>query len=320
MKKQLPARQRIPGLEPNVELLGSLSPYLRHCGEGKRPAWVIEPRCLLDYLLVYVRSGRGVFTVGGQTAEARGGDLFWIPPAVVSRMEGFAPQMDLVYAHFDLVYRHPVSHWDFSIPGGMTNLAEFAALAHPPLAHPGLDALCGRIRSYNNARVGELLYALVREAYRAQPCAGLLMAGLLLQIVAELLRGRGGVEEGANEHVPQLEEAADYLRRNCAQEVAMAEMAEFCGLSTSRFRALFGQLFGCSPREYLRACRINLGKELMIANAELTFSEIAVQCGFGSIYAFSRAFREVEGITPGQYRRCGEPRVQVDWRKTPYSR
>jgi transcriptional regulator GlxA family with amidase domain len=40
-------------------------------------------------------------------------------------------------------------------------------------------------------------------------------------------------------------------------------------------------------------------------------SEIAEQCGFSSIYSFSRAFRTTYGVSPLVYRHRGRPTVRT---------
>ncbi len=308
----------MPGLSPGVELLAALRPYVRHCGDARRPAWRLARRKLLDYLLVYIAEGTGRFEVGGVVYEARVNDLFWIPPDTEHAMEGDPPSMVCPYVHFDLIYRPEVSHWDFSIPGGMTDLEELRPLMHPDMGHSSLGQLCGRVRAYTNRRVGDLVQEICTEAARAQPYACLRLSGLLLEVFAELLRGQAGLSAAYCEHVPLLEEAADYMRMHCAEEIRFEELAAFCRMSVSYFRRLFGMHFGCTPREYLRRARIHKAKQLMVGS-DLNFTEIAVRVGFGTVHSFSRAFRAVEGVSPSQYRSSGVVATRVEGRKTPYA-
>ncbi len=309
----------LPGLTPGVELLTQLRPYVRHCGDERRPAWRLGRRRLLDYLLVYIAEGRGRFTVGGNEYAAEPGDLFWIPPDTDHEMEGFAPSMVCPYVHFDLVYRPQTSHWDFTIPAGLTDLSELTPLMHPPLADPRLAGLCGQLRTSANRRVGELIREICAEAARGQPFAPLRLSGLMLELLAEILRGLAGAAAETAEHAARLEQAADYLTRHCEEEVPLGQVAELCRLSASRFRELFGRYFGCSPRLYLRRARIRRAKSLLMGS-DLNVSEIALRCGFANVHNLSRAFREVEGLSPRQYRRAGPSATRVEGRRTPYPR
>lgn len=308
----------IPGMSPGIELVAELAPYIRHCGDQRRPAWRIEARCLLDYLLVYIADGTGTFTIDGVTYDAEAGDLFWIPPDTEHAMEGAPPSMVCPYVHFDLLYRPGVSHWDFSIPGGMVDLGELRPLMHPPIMHPEIAALPGRIRAYNNQRVGALLQDLCAEAARAQPYTCLSLSGKLLEILGEILRGQADAALVESEHIPLLEEAAGYMIRHAHEDVTVAAMAAFCHVSASHFRRIFKQHFGCSPREHLVRARIRRAKDLM-AGTDMNLTEIARRCGFATVHSLSRAFRKVEGIAPSQYRTYGAVATRVEGRATPYA-
>ena len=309
----------MPGVASGVEWLAQLRPYVRHCGNARRNAWKMGPRPLLDFLLVYIEEGMGEFTIADKTYDARPGDLFWIPPATMHSMEGYPPSMLCPYVHFDLVYRPEVSHWDFTIPENTDDLSAFQPLAHPPLADKKLEALRGRIRAHTNPRVGNLLNEICGEAARAQPYASLRLCGLMWEVLAEIMRGQEGIPLEHNEHIPLLEEAAAYARKHCEQEFSLKELAGLCGISPSYFRRLFGRHYGCAPRAYLRRARIQKAKSLMIGSG-LNFSEIAQQLGFATVHSFSRAFHEVEGISPSQYRLCGNVSTRVDTRHTGYVR
>jgi AraC-like DNA-binding protein len=301
--------------DQEFELLALLRPYVRQCGDHRRPAWQIGGRRLLDYLLVYIADGRGRFEVDGVALDAAPGDLFWIPPGVVHAMEGYPPSMDCPFLHFDLLYRPGDSHWEWNVPGGTTDLSRFGRRNHPALEHPLLDTLPGRIRAYNNHRVGGLIREIVAEHRRAQPHCELRLAGLMLEVVAEILRGQEGLAGHYGEHVPLLEETAAYIRDNSRRAIKVEDMAAYCELSPSHFRALFGRHFGCSPRTYLRRARVMHAKEMMIGSP-LNLTEVAGRCGFASVHSFSRAFRATEGISPSEYRRAGARKYSAPMEQT----
>ncbi len=285
-----------------------LKPYVRHCGDHRRAAWEIADRKLLDYLLVYIADGQGRFRIAGVSYDVVPGDLYWIPPGVTHSMEGFAPSMDCPYVHFDLLYRPMVSHWEWDVPGGTLDLSSFGERIHPEFTHPMLDGLTGRIQGYNNARVGQIIRDIVAEQGRAQPFSELRLSGLVLEMIAEILRGREGLLGLYGEHVPSLESVANYVRINCWRGITVDDLSDLCELSPSHFRLLFGRHFGCPPRTYLRRARIMRAKEMMVGSA-VNFSEIARRCGFANLHSFSRAFRAVEGISPSDYRKAGARRL-----------
>ena len=191
---------------------------------------------------------------------------------------------------------------------------------HPPLHSQLFNQLPGRIRSYTNQRVGGKIQEVCEEAVRAQPFAQLHMSGLVTEILAEILRGQTGLGEQHDQHLPALEQAADYIREKLSHpDFRVEKAADLCRLSVSHFRKLFALHYGCPPRAYLRTARIRSAKELMLTST-MNFSEIARRAGYSTVHNFSRAFREEEGISPTKYRTSGIAPIKVDSRRVSYSR
>jgi len=63
----------------------------------------------------------------------------------------------------------------------------------------------------------------------------------------------------------------------------------------------FRQLFGTRIKEYEIKKRLEAATNLLLDD-ELTMQEITARCGYSSQSAFVRAFKDVYGITPGQWR------------------
>ena len=90
-------KEKIPGFRKSEPLdaksswmLKSLSPYLRQSGNQWRPRWQIKSRKLLDYLLVFIASGEGVFTLQDETFPVSTGDAVLIPPDTLHEMSGIS--------------------------------------------------------------------------------------------------------------------------------------------------------------------------------------------------------------------------------------
>lgn len=74
-------------------------------------------------------------------------------------------------------------------------------------------------------------------------------------------------------------------------------------LATNRtyLSAMFNKEIGLSFRTYLNICRVDYAKSLMLAEPSTTYEQIAVRSGFHSASQFSKKFKEVTGMTPGQW-------------------
>ena len=73
-------------------------------------------------------------------------------------------------------------------------------------------------------------------------------------------------------------------------------------VTAAYLHVLFRKKTGHSPREFMARQKLNLAQHLL-ANSDLTVSEIAQRCGFSGIYPFSRFFSRKCRITPTAYRR-----------------
>jgi AraC-like DNA-binding protein len=73
-------------------------------------------------------------------------------------------------------------------------------------------------------------------------------------------------------------------------------------LSRSAFAARFSALVGAPPADYLARWRMTRAAGLL-RDRGLTISEVASRSGYRSEASFNRAFKRLEGVTPGSYRR-----------------
>lgn len=79
-------------------------------------------------------------------------------------------------------------------------------------------------------------------------------------------------------------------------------LAKLTGFSEVHFRKQFTRLYGMPPHRYILELRIRRAMQLL-ADGILSVSAVAEQCGFSSVYHFSRAFKCRVGIPPNEYTR-----------------
>jgi hypothetical protein len=73
-------------------------------------------------------------------------------------------------------------------------------------------------------------------------------------------------------------------------------------VTAAYLHVLFRKKTGHTPRDFMARQKLNLAQHLL-ANSDLTISEIALRCGFSGIYPFSRFFSRKCRITPTAYRK-----------------
>lgn len=287
--------------------LQELRPYVRQSGDDLRPKWLLKERKLLDYLLVYIASGEGVFTVAGETFTVSSGDLVWIPPDTLHEMSGTSDKMHCLYIHFDLLYDSRRSHWDACMPGGIIDLSAWKEFMHPPLSDPVIAAWCGILPVSCRNRMVELLEMICAE-HRLRPgTSSLKLSGMMLELLALLIEDFEAVSLPQAPHHQQMREAADLIRLQALSVPNLKKLAARFSLSESHFRKLFRETHGISCGAMLRQARMFRAAEMLAYSAE-NISEIAERLGFSSVHNFSRAFKTATSLTPSQYRN-GKMRV-----------
>lgn len=129
--------------------------------------------------------------------------------------------------------------------------------------------------------------------------ATLLLALLLARArQAKPVRRRRPLSVGAPGLIPQVNQLA--LRKG--ELVSVKEIARALGISVSHLRARFRASCGVSLGRHLRRLRLEKACGLLrLGQSRVT--EVAENCGFASIYSFSRAFRSAYGVSPLAYRR-----------------
>ncbi|MBD0402625.1 AraC family transcriptional regulator [Flammeovirga sp. EKP202] len=95
--------------------------------------------------------------------------------------------------------------------------------------------------------------------------------------------------------------ARNYLKSQVSQPVQIDDLARECGLSASRLRALFKQVFGVTIHQFHQDVRLDLAKTYL-QEGERTMSMIAMDLGFSSASHFSANFKKKYGVTPREFK------------------
>ena len=99
-----------------------------------------------------------------------------------------------------------------------------------------------------------------------------------------------------------IQKAVEYINQHIAENICMDEICREIHISKYYFCRKFKKTTGFTVMDYVLKTRIVAAKGLL-AETELSISEISNRCGFGSISYFCRVFKEHTGLTPLQYRK-----------------
>ncbi len=123
----------------------------------------------------------------------------------------------------------------------------------------------------------------------------------LLRACVEQAPNRGGGWLSALRDA-RIGKAIATMHRDPSGNWTATALARASGMSRSSFFARFSELVGEPPAKYLARWRVSVAADLM-ARQGLSVSELAERVGYTSEDAFSKVFKRVMGVSPGEFRR-----------------
>jgi AraC-like DNA-binding protein len=92
------------------------------------------------------------------------------------------------------------------------------------------------------------------------------------------------------------------IERHLDAGLALGSLARDAGLSPYHFLRTFERLTGVTPHQYILRARLREAA-MRLAAEPARVIDIALDCGFGDVSNFNRAFRTEFGVSPRAYRR-----------------
>lgn len=98
-------------------------------------------------------------------------------------------------------------------------------------------------------------------------------------------------------------QAQAYIAQHSGSKLSLQEVADHCFVSQWHLSKLLNKHLNQTFYDLLNAERMRRAKELL-ENPALRISEIAEQVGYADTGHFSRVFKKLEGVSPGEWRNC----------------
>lgn len=252
----------------------------------------IDPFHTHDHLEIgYCLSGRGTFYFGQKAYAAQPGDVF-----VVNHLERHAAASDADNpSHYLFLYFDPMV---------IEQADRELLLPFVYLPTKFQNRIPGELDAAR--RIGGLFHELADEQRHKRPGYHGMMRGIILQICALLLRHYSEQTSSAEwnrtlSSYYRIKPALDYIGERFRESLTLEDAAAVLGLSPSRARHLFQEKLGVGFKRYLLRLRVNEAKRLL-ASTDLPMAEVMFASGFQSHAPFYRAFRQIVGAAPLEYR------------------
>ena len=130
--------------------------------------------------------------------------------------------------------------------------------------------------------------------------ADTLLSGALMDAI---LRTYCGIvqEFGRKTYSPAVERIVDYIFVNLTGDLNLQQIAEQFNYSTVYVNRILKRETGCSTIRFIKQKRIALAKAMLYLD-DISVDEVSAAVGFNSFNYFCRVFRQIEGISPTEYR------------------
>lgn len=253
--------------------------------ERCEPLKSFGPYARNHYLFHYVISGTGTLIARDQNGtdqeyRVRSGDGFMLfPKQASSYFADKAHPWEYTWVEFDGMKANEIV--------GLAGLT-----ADSPIYHPGMRDLGLEMRDI-----------MLNIARSENPSAFYLVGQL--HLFADYL-----TRSSSNRHLPPqssriqdfyVKEAINFVEQNFQNDISVEDMAAFCNLNRNYFGKIFRNAVGKTPQEFLISYRMTKASELLKLT-DMTIGNISNAVGYPSQLHFSRAFKNVYGIPPKEWR------------------
>lgn len=151
-------------------------------------------------------------------------------------------------------------------------------------------------------KVKALTDIMERELHNRQPGFDLMAAGHFMMLVTLLSRFYTNTSSPDAHKVLRLAGALSFLEQHFMDPIDVEKLALIAHMSRRSFYRAFTEVTQQTPLAYLLRLRIMKAVEIL-DTTEKNVTEVAFDCGFEDSNYFSRQFKKVLGIPPGEFQK-----------------
>ena len=153
--------------------------------------------------------------------------------------------------------------------------------------------------SISNPDLKFLLYKIFRETKTDDSSTLLSVQTLLLEILSKMIRDNHSQNLKKPIWVSQIDMI---LNDQFSDQLSLDYLSKTLDIHPVHLSRYFSKYFNSGLGEYIRKLKIQKSLQ-MISQKKSDLTTIALDCGFSDQSHFTRCFKEINGITPSQYRK-----------------
>ncbi|MFD5829604.1 AraC family transcriptional regulator [Lentzea sp. NPDC060358] len=279
-----------------------------YCRNELSEPWGLTMPGMTDCLWFHVlTSGRCEVEVNGGVTVLEPGDVLLVPGGQGHRLRSGDSELPLVTTLPHLFETENYAILRHGGGGAVTHLVCGAVRFDDPAAKHLVDVLPPTVHVRQADDMRATIDLMAAEARAVRPGGETVITRLADVLVIQTIRSWLAHDPAARTgwlgalQDRQIGRALALIHRDPAQPWTVERLAHQTAMSRSAFAARFTDLVGEPAMRYVTRWRMHVAVT-RLKNRDSTVSEVARGLGYESEAAFSRAFKRVVGVSPGQAR------------------
>ncbi len=105
-----------------------------------------------------------------------------------------------------------------------------------------------------------------------------------------------------SQKISRINDVLAHIHQDISLHLPASELARIAAYSEQHFHRIFKDVVGESVHAYIRRARLEFAANQLMFDVNASILDIATKSGFSSVSSFSRAFKSIFMISPGQWR------------------
>ncbi|MFL5809997.1 MAG: helix-turn-helix domain-containing protein [Flavisolibacter sp.] len=253
------------------------------------------------FRIYYIDEGEGLVTTSQERTKLEAGYLYLIPSFTLChlRCDNYLSQY---FIHFFEESAEGISLFEnnrniIKVPAGETDIANFKRLLN---INPGRG-----INRSDNPKVYEknMYYKGYQELNNTvKEAVYIETQGIILQLISRFLNSQQFTAIHTDPIPSKILDAISYIQIHLKEKLTVGQLAKRANQHQDYFSRLFFQFTGERPLTYIHEKRIERAQYLF-ATTNMSYTEVAEETGFENLPHFSKIFKKITSLTPGEYKK-----------------
>ncbi len=242
-----------------------------------------------DYAVILVLDGRLKFRIGEKSGSMLPDQALLLSPSIGGSLAGQSVELLQLTLAPALVVDHAV---------------------RMHLTGPGTAVAFRLDLVEHDERLAQLARSMTTELTDEKPGREIVLDALVEQVVVHLLRHYSNIRRSEELELSRvglidrrIRRSVELMHAQLEQDLSLKEIAAASYLSPFHFVRVFKKLTGTTPHAYLASIRTSRA-QLLLAEPNLSVTEISSRVGYSSPSHFTKAFRQATGLNPRAFRKA----------------